>query len=360
MPLTHLERLSRFLQGRLARRDIIEQSGQPVQAFSRPRQQDTIFADDIRPEEPAEMLRRILGTTGPVTVPVRPIQRSRSGLPKGVIRSAYPGALVQAEDRTHVRGRFGARASGHGVGQRNLDLHPLACRDNSSEVGAIVREIDKACAEHGNNDSSGPTSRQEPQFHLTRESLSPRAASTTAMAIAESLTAIQAIEREQRALKALEGSRRENARLKAALKALQDMSAAGNYTRAGPETSGYCTVRVVHQPDDRDCSRFQNTDDAHPPLRGDSEQTSDEIGPMDTARERPAIVEPLLYSSYSSYSYTSSTSDISPLHSTGRARRILPTMESMMEHQFQQENCHATEEALQRCQRSEKSNCEHC
>ena len=46
-----------------------------------------------------------------------------------------------------MRGRFGNRTSGHGIGQRNLNNHPLARVDRQAALEEEVRQIDKACRE---------------------------------------------------------------------------------------------------------------------------------------------------------------------------------------------------------------------
>lgn len=358
MPLTHFERFTRFLQQKLAQRGAIEQQDQAL----RPPQQANTWANRIPSDEPAEMLRRALGTTMPVAIPVRPVRITRSRLPKGVIRSACPGVLAQADDRTYIRGRFGVRASAHGVGQRHIDNHPLAHLDGSSEIDTAIREIDKACREISNHqhDDLSVDDINLPRRH---ENTSPRAAFTTAMAIAESLTAIQAIEREQRALKALRDSRRENVRLRATLKALQESLPAVTPTSKHRATdsgaSNDKTNPTLRRTDGADYSRLVTITDVDPPLRGDSEQTIEDDNPLNRA-SHPDMIEPALYSSYSSYSYTPEASDASPPQPSSRARRTLPTMESMIEHQNEEERRQATDETLNRNNVSKKTKCEHC
>lgn len=66
------------------------------------------------------------------------------------------GFVARADDGTPVRGRFGGRTSGHGVGAggapnwRGLEGHPF---HHANAIQDIVREIDKACA----NAESQPT-----------------------------------------------------------------------------------------------------------------------------------------------------------------------------------------------------------
>ncbi|KAJ9636928.1 hypothetical protein H2204_005074 [Knufia peltigerae] len=63
-------------------------------------------------------------------------------LPSGLFTSNVPGSLALADDGTYVRGQFGARTSGHGVGSRYLGSHPL---NRLNEIQEVVSEINKAC-----------------------------------------------------------------------------------------------------------------------------------------------------------------------------------------------------------------------
>lgn len=74
-------------------------------------------------DPPAEALRRTMGYNIPTATPSRP---DRVSLPRGVRRGSGTGALAIAADGSQVRGRWGNRASGHGVGNRTIDIHPLA------------------------------------------------------------------------------------------------------------------------------------------------------------------------------------------------------------------------------------------
>ena len=69
----------------------------------------------------------------------------RSSLPHYIVRSHIPGPLALADDGTQVRGRWGARTSGHGIGGRSLRSHPLG-RQETSAIEDAIRDIDKACA----------------------------------------------------------------------------------------------------------------------------------------------------------------------------------------------------------------------
>lgn len=97
------------------------------------------------------LLRRILAATGMsrhVSAPSQDQNESpRVSLPSGVFTTAEPGILAMADDGTAVRGRFGNRASGHGVGSRDITNHPLLRMGQISTVEEEVRQIDKACEE---------------------------------------------------------------------------------------------------------------------------------------------------------------------------------------------------------------------
>ena len=97
---------------------------------------------------PGEFFKQTLATVGMCRVISPPPSSSahpRVSLPPGIHISATPGALARAEDSTFVRGRFGPRASGHGIGQRNLESHPIARMGHLTAIEEQVREIDKAC-----------------------------------------------------------------------------------------------------------------------------------------------------------------------------------------------------------------------
>ncbi|KIW77214.1 hypothetical protein Z517_09660 [Fonsecaea pedrosoi CBS 271.37] len=100
------------------------------------------------PSNSVELFERTLAAIGMATI-VDPSRTgpsySRASLPRGVYKANIPGPLARADDGTLVRGRFGPRASGHGVGSRNLDSHPLGRLRESSAIQQAMREIDKAC-----------------------------------------------------------------------------------------------------------------------------------------------------------------------------------------------------------------------
>ncbi|EXJ81896.1 hypothetical protein A1O1_07961 [Capronia coronata CBS 617.96] len=88
----------------------------------------------------------MLGMARVVSPPPPSLKQGRVSLPPGVVTSGNgSGALAQAEDGTYIRGRFGPRASGHGIGGRSLEAHPIARTAQLSAIDEQVREIDKAC-----------------------------------------------------------------------------------------------------------------------------------------------------------------------------------------------------------------------
>ncbi|RMZ88499.1 hypothetical protein DV736_g4274, partial [Chaetothyriales sp. CBS 134916] len=97
------------------------------------------------------ILRRLLGASGMSRIVSAPVQdqegQARACLPRGIVATAETRALTMADDGTAVRGRFGHRQSGHGMGGRGLNSHPLARVDQWSAIEEEVRQIDKACAE---------------------------------------------------------------------------------------------------------------------------------------------------------------------------------------------------------------------
>lgn len=109
------------------------------------------LSPEIAPTPPSsELFKRTLAMIGMSRVVATPPSVSpnpRAPLPPGIHVSATPGSLTQAEDGTLMRGRFYSRASGHGVGNRTLESHPLIRRaqsERSSEIEEQVRAIDKA------------------------------------------------------------------------------------------------------------------------------------------------------------------------------------------------------------------------
>jgi hypothetical protein len=95
------------------------------------------------------LLQRLLAATGMarvVTAPENdPAGRCIAPLPRSVVTTAETSILAIADDGTAVRGRFGNRVSGHGIGQRNLNDHPLGRRSGFQDIEEEVRQIEKAC-----------------------------------------------------------------------------------------------------------------------------------------------------------------------------------------------------------------------
>lgn len=99
-----------------------------------------------------DMLRRMLGSSRPVPRPTRSVKEQSATLPRGIRVSATPGALARAEDGTIIRGRFGARASAHGVGQSPLSDHALVRLEGQAEIDEAVAAIEKACQGIGSSE----------------------------------------------------------------------------------------------------------------------------------------------------------------------------------------------------------------
>ncbi len=113
---------------------------------------------------PNDLLKRLFGMTRPVLAPDSIANPTpRASLPAGVTTANSPGVLAVADDGTPVRGKFGARASGHGVGSRNLESHPMVRRDRQAVIQEQVEQIDKTC-ERINRGSERNHLRQLPQF----------------------------------------------------------------------------------------------------------------------------------------------------------------------------------------------------
>lgn len=113
---------------------------------------------------PNDLLKRLLGLTRPVPAPHSSADPySRASLPPGVTTAHSPGVLAVAHDGTVIRGKFGSRASGHGVGSRTLEHHPMARLDRPATIQEQVEQIDKAC-ERINRGSERNHLRQLPQF----------------------------------------------------------------------------------------------------------------------------------------------------------------------------------------------------
>jgi len=64
--------------------------------------------------------------------------KSPLSLPPWVFMTNIPGPLARADDGTYMRGAFGPRASGHGVGGRSIEALPLARVAKMSPAPAAV------------------------------------------------------------------------------------------------------------------------------------------------------------------------------------------------------------------------------
>jgi len=149
MPPSRFTRLTSQLRGRLSR--IGQNPDNNVQEHGHEHNSPQNDAERQQLQEgqfgmSAETLRRMMGTTRPVSLTGDFRKARRVSLPRGVIRTSAIGFLAQAEDGSQVRGRFGNRASGHGVGSRTIGVHPLGRLRESSGLQAEVNAIDKACA----------------------------------------------------------------------------------------------------------------------------------------------------------------------------------------------------------------------
>lgn len=276
-------------------------------------------------ETPASILRRMMGTVSPVSVPRPPHRPRRAGLPKGVIRASQPGPLTRADDGSQVRGRFGNRASGHGVGQRTISIHPLARLRDSSGLQDAIEEIEKACArENERQQRNEYAGRQERRRRgSTAESQDHAIHDTGGPAVSH------APENERPTLQGLEQQGQENTRLQAQLKVFQaprsslNAAVSGHYVASSSSTEQR-TARI------RQLGIEDTTASGHLPVTSDQTVTS--LSPdatIGTASPRN-MVEPGLYSSYSSYSY-SSTGVSSP--ATAHVQNDVPTTDSSFEQQ---------------------------
>ncbi|KAK5087632.1 hypothetical protein LTR70_002949 [Exophiala xenobiotica] len=276
-------------------------------------------------ETPASILRRMMGTISPVSVPRPPHRPRRAGLPKGVIRASQPGPLTRADDGSQVRGRFGNRASGHGVGQRTISIHPLARLRNSSGLQDAIEEIEKACAREDE--------RQQRSEHEARQGQRRRGSAAEsqdhAVHAMGGLAVSHAPEDERRAVQGLGQQGQENTRLQAQLKVIQaprsslNAAVSGHHVASSNSTEQR-TARI----------RQLGIEDAiasgH--LQVTSDQTVTSLSPDATIGTASPLnmVEPGLYSSYSSYSY-SSTRVSSPR--TAHVQDDAPTTNSSLEQQ---------------------------
>lgn len=206
MPPSRFHRLAEALQRRVPQVEHNSESNieEERDRANSPQHHEAVHPTQARPQTPADILRRMMGTLMPVSVP-RPLQQPRrASLPKGVIRVSQPGPLTQAADGSHIRGRFGNRASGHGIGPRTISIHPLARLRESSGLEDAVEEIEKACAREDALRQCGE--RQQRQRTCGRSTSAARPAQNQDHdnCIAEASAAAQAVGSERHVFQALE------------------------------------------------------------------------------------------------------------------------------------------------------------
>lgn len=279
-------------------------------------------------ETPASILRRMMGTVSPVSVPRPPHRPRRAGLPKGVTRASQPGSLTQADDGSQVRGRFGNRASGHGVGQRTINIHPLARLRNSSGLQDAIEEIEKACAREDERQRRGE--------HAARQEWSRRGGTAGSREHAVHAMGGPAVSHspkdERHAAQELEQQSQENTRFRAQLKVCQAPRSSLNAAVSGhhvasssstePRTAGIGQLGM------------ENTS-ASGRLQVTSHRTVTSFSPDETTGTANSLnmVEPGLYSSYSSYSYSYSSTGASSL-GTAHVQNDVPSANRSLEQQW--------------------------
>lgn len=279
-------------------------------------------------ETPVSILRRMMGTVSPVSVP-RPLHHPRrSSLPKGVIRASQPGVLTQAEDGSQIRGRFGNRASGHGVGQRTISIHPLARLRDSSGLQDAIEEIEKACAREDE--------RQRRSACVTRQEGRPRGISAAEQVQNQDdtthtggLVVTYAPANERHAGQGLQQQRHEHAEIRTRSRVLQaprhSLNAAvrghcaASSSSTEQQTAGFCqlTIEGAIESGDVQVTGDQTVSGLSPDATGRT------VSPLD-------MVEPGPYSSYSSFSYSSA--EVSGLE-PARFQNGVPTTDSSLEQQ---------------------------
>ena len=88
---------------------------------------------------PMDMFQRIMGLNRPVPAPP---QTSSTDAERVAPLPANVQAFARAADGTYVRGAFGSRMSGHGIGRRGLERHPYqlaVVRDCEGDLGSASR-----------------------------------------------------------------------------------------------------------------------------------------------------------------------------------------------------------------------------
>lgn len=228
VPPSRLRRLGTLIRKRIQPLELIENatdSATDAPNIEQPRHQAS-----ERPwfEGSADVLKRLSGMVRPVSVTDSSRKSHRSALPRGVKVASAPGDLTVAEDGSHVRGRFGNRVSGHGVGQRAMDLHPLARGQGRSTIEEEVRAINKACdcANLREQDQSSSVA-VELRSVFRAEDDNPQFLRGNRDGPTEVPNLAQATQSEQRALRALEERRRQTAELRASLPEIRHAQPAG-------------------------------------------------------------------------------------------------------------------------------------
>lgn len=370
-----LERLAQLVQRSFAKVSSTQQVDSETCHEHQPGQsQSTVQQAQLNTT--AEALRRSMRYNVLTAAPSQSSNPARISLPKGVRRTSVVGALTLAEDGSQVRGRFGNRASGHGVGIRTIDIHPLARLRESSGLQDVIDEIEKACAREECPLTDNALSISEAPVLYQSNIIRARSLSSSASVSVRPSPALEtahvpgfvplnpystrrAYLNERRALKALEAERRENAELRVRLKALQHRGCGSQdqdrVTSEGPILSDSTNVNCVDsasQPAADLCSSELGSSEA--PYK----QTQNEF----SGCTMPSMEEPSLYSSYASFSNTTASfPDSLPkpdyLSQTQRQqgnRSTVETAETMLE---QQQHDHAERVAEQRCEEAEKRVC---
>ncbi|KAJ9661268.1 hypothetical protein H2198_002011 [Neophaeococcomyces mojaviensis] len=183
-----------------------------------------------RTNTPADLLRRMLGVARPVSISTGSDLPQRSSLPRGVRVAPTTGVLTQADDGTYIRGRWGPRASGHGIGQRTINVHPLSRLQESNGLQEAIREIDKACvreearAQDGQSttiaDGQRAAAAASPQQHDPQDN-DLNTGSHRMVNASASRNSAQTLENARRANQVLEERRGENAGFQATRRVFQ-------------------------------------------------------------------------------------------------------------------------------------------
>lgn len=307
VPPSRFHRLAEALQKRV--RQVEHNSESNIEdersRATSPQQQRDLTGTQAHTETPADILRRMMGTVMPVSVPRPPQSPRRASLPRGVIRVSQPGPLTQAEDGSLVRGRFGNRASGHGICPRSISIHPLARMRDSSGLQDAIQEIEKACAREDTRQQRGE--HQASQQRRRGNSSAARQQPEHDHRTTEASAAEQTLGNGRRAVQALRQQRYENAILQAQLRAFEaprnslDARVSG-HRHANSSSTEYRTARVC------ELSTEETAGNRHAQMSSDQTVTS--LSPDQTTATVTSMtmLEPTIYSPYSSFSYSSQQS----------------------------------------------------